>query len=543
MPMITASGFARSIKADLASVALIAALVGCVLIGAATQAAARSARGHGGETAPPREIGIPLMAIVALREQRVTIYDAQGSVLRAPVSTGQGGYETPAGIYSVIQKEAEHFSNLYDDASMPFMQRITWSGIALHAGVLPGYPASHGCVRMPYEFAEHLFELTKIGMRVLVVPRDVAPADFAHSVLFKPAPVGGELALAAGPAAGDVQPIGLATNAQPSPPPQRAPTLRSIAEAKAAEADAAARRADAARLAALRAQGEAMRVKKALRTAEAAVARASLQLKDAERAAEGAQESTPLQQAGVQADANQAKLRAVLAKAQGELAAAQAAGQPAIEAALATRESVKAAEAARVAAVAAAKEAAARMAPVSVFISKQEQRLYVRQALQPVFESPISIGDADRSIGTHIFTALDYAQGGAELRWSVVSMTSSEAGGHAARPRLRREAAEPLAADVAAARAALDRISIPEEALSRISEVVSPGSSLIVSDEPLSRETGKGTDFVVLMSGEPQGGIKMRRHNPMGYPMGYGRRYDSFMRPWGRSPYRSNSWW
>jgi hypothetical protein len=96
---------------------------------------------------------------------------------------------------------------------------------------------------------------------------------------------------------------------------------------------------------------------------------------------------------------------------------------------------------------------------------------------------------------------------------------------------------------VAAARAALDRISIPEEALSRISEVVSPGSSLIVSDEPLSRETGKGTDFVVLMSGEPQGGIKMRRHNPMGYPMGYGRRYDSFMRPWGRSPYRSNSWW
>ena len=93
------------------------------------------------------------MAIVSLSNQRITIYDADGWILRAPVSSGQPGYETPAGIYSVIQKEEEHHSNLYDDASMPFMQRITWSGIALHAGLLPGYPASHGCVRMPFDFA------------------------------------------------------------------------------------------------------------------------------------------------------------------------------------------------------------------------------------------------------------------------------------------------------------------------------------------------------------------------------------------------------
>ena len=117
-----------------------------------------------------RPAGVPLMAIVSLGEQRVTIYDAEGRILRAPVSTGQTGYETPAGIYSVIQKEAEHYSNLYDDASMPFMQRITWSGIALHAGALPGHPASHGCIRMPHGFAERLFELTAMGMRVIVVP-------------------------------------------------------------------------------------------------------------------------------------------------------------------------------------------------------------------------------------------------------------------------------------------------------------------------------------------------------------------------------------
>jgi L,D-transpeptidase catalytic domain len=112
------------------------------------------------ETVAARPAGEPIMAIVSLSNQRVTIYDADGWILRAPVSSGQTGYETPAGVYSVIQKEEEHYSNLYDDASMPFMQRITWSGIALHAGPLPGYPASHGCVRMPHEFAQRFFDMT-----------------------------------------------------------------------------------------------------------------------------------------------------------------------------------------------------------------------------------------------------------------------------------------------------------------------------------------------------------------------------------------------
>jgi lipoprotein-anchoring transpeptidase ErfK/SrfK len=94
------------------------------------------------EAVEARPVGEPLMAIVSLSNQRVTVYDADGWILRAPVSSGQTGYETPAGVYSVIQKEEEHYSNLYDDASMPFMQRITWSGIALHAGPLPGYRSS-----------------------------------------------------------------------------------------------------------------------------------------------------------------------------------------------------------------------------------------------------------------------------------------------------------------------------------------------------------------------------------------------------------------
>src|SRR5262249_45058857 len=130
----------------------------------------------------------PVMAIVSLRSQRITVYDAKGWIMRAPVSSGQKGRETPAGIFSVIQKVEEHYSNLYDDAFMPHMQRITWSGIALHGGVLPGSPASHGCIRLPYDFAEGLFDTTMVGIRVIVAPGDVAPIELAHPLLLQPKP-------------------------------------------------------------------------------------------------------------------------------------------------------------------------------------------------------------------------------------------------------------------------------------------------------------------------------------------------------------------
>ena len=135
---------------------------------------------------PFRRGGGPLLAVVALDAQRVTVYDNNGRMLKqSPVSTGTTGYETPAGIFSVVQKKADHNSNLYEDGNMPFMQRITWTGIALHAGVLPGRPASHGCVRMPMDFAQRLFDLTDVGMRVIIVRNDIALADFDHPQLFK----------------------------------------------------------------------------------------------------------------------------------------------------------------------------------------------------------------------------------------------------------------------------------------------------------------------------------------------------------------------
>src|SRR6516225_7429565 len=138
------------------------------------------------EATAPREAGEPIMAIVSIKTQQVTFYDAEGWILRAPVSTGVEERETPAGVFAVIEKDKNHHSSMYDDAWMPHMQRITWNGLALHGGPLPGYAASHGCIRMPFGFAEKLFDKTRIGMRVIIAPGDPVPVDFSHPALLVP---------------------------------------------------------------------------------------------------------------------------------------------------------------------------------------------------------------------------------------------------------------------------------------------------------------------------------------------------------------------
>jgi lipoprotein-anchoring transpeptidase ErfK/SrfK len=122
----------------------------------------------------------PLILAVSVGSQHVTVYDNGVPVASAPVSTGMNGHPTPLGVFSVIQKEKWHESNLYSNAPMPYMQRITWSGIALHAGVLPGYRASHGCIRLPYEFAVRLWGMTRIGARVVVTRNDVPVFEINH---------------------------------------------------------------------------------------------------------------------------------------------------------------------------------------------------------------------------------------------------------------------------------------------------------------------------------------------------------------------------
>ena len=461
---------------------------------------AAGARGGGGkgESVVSRAAGDPVMAVVSLHHQRITVYDANGWILRAPVSSGQRGRETPAGIFSIIQKEAEHYSNLYDDAFMPHMQRITWSGIALHGGALPGYPASHGCVRMPFDFAERLFDLTRVGLRVIVAPTDVAPVEIAHPVLF-----------------------------------QSKPGASALAVARTAEAEEAARKTDQARGLAGTAYREVARATIPVRVAENLKTRAEAQLATAETALGSAASAAARQQA----DEAKEKAAARVAELGQQWAAAKAELQPKLDALAAAREAVTVAETARVKAAEAAREASRALEPVSVLISRKTQRLYVRQAFEPVFDIPITVVDPDRPIGTHLFTAME-GSGDTNVHWSVVSLRgSAESRGQSSGHGRDVEPIEPNNA-----KAALDRIVIPQEALDRIPGIV-PRSSLIITDEALSTETGKGTDFVVLLSGEPQGGIKFRRRAPSNeYSYTRPRNEFSYTRPreypvYWRSPY------
>ncbi|HJY49268.1 MAG TPA: L,D-transpeptidase family protein [Stellaceae bacterium] len=404
-------------------------------------AAPRQARPeHTTEGAAPRAAGEPIMAIVSIKSQKVTIYDADGWVLRAPVSSGTAGRETPAGVFSVVEKDKDHRSSLYDDAWMPHMLRITWNGLALHGGPLPGYAASHGCVRMPFGFAEKLFDKVPIGTRVVISPSDAEPVEFSHPALFVP------------------------KSAAVAAAPSRAETL-------AREADEASKLAQQTKNAAALAVKEAAPLTAALRKLELALAAAKTD------------------QAKARAEDQKQKAAAKVEELQTQLDAAKANAKSKLDAAAAAQDAAKAAETKKADVAKAASEANLALEPVSIFISRKAQKLYVRRGFEPILESPVTIRDPDQPIGTHVFTAVSRSD--TALRWTVVSLN------------------EP-----SDAKSALDRIVIPPEVLDRIAPTALPRSSLIISDEPLHRETNYRTEFVIALNDQPQGGIINRPRSP-----------------------------
>ncbi len=126
---------------------------------------------------PERAPAGPLAIIVSLTKQRVFVYRNGIQIGASPCSTGKKGHETPTGVFTILQKEKEHYSSTYDDAPMPFMERLTWDGVALHAGKLANYPASHGCVRLPAAFAAKLYEITQVGTPVIIASDHTQPAS------------------------------------------------------------------------------------------------------------------------------------------------------------------------------------------------------------------------------------------------------------------------------------------------------------------------------------------------------------------------------
>src|SRR4029078_12043271 len=122
----------------------------------------------------------PMLLIVNLATQRALLFRNGVPIAATTVSTGRPGHATPTGVFTILQKQIEHYSSIYDSAPMPYMQRLTWQGVALHAGNLPGYPASHGCIRLPLEFAKLLFGVTTLGTPVIVADAKTATADIRH---------------------------------------------------------------------------------------------------------------------------------------------------------------------------------------------------------------------------------------------------------------------------------------------------------------------------------------------------------------------------
>lgn len=387
----------------------------------------------------------PLQIIISVNQQKLHLYSGGTHVADAPVATGVPDHPTPLGVFNIIGKERYHESNIYSRAPMPYMQRITWSGIAIHEGVGVGHPASHGCIRVPHDFAVRLWALTRLGASVIITRPELKPEEFSDPHLF------------------------VHKERPPAPVPTAAPAT--VETAQTAQALDSSQTSDVAAL--------------AISSASAGDVRAALSPLD------------PIPPVTAAEDATGTKNP-----------------EPAIDAALETvpMPLPKPAELAK----------ARKRAPIAIFISRKTARIYVRQDFAPLFDAPIIIEHPERPLGTHVFTAIQFLADGASLRWTVVSLPGAQSAQAAqraqrrperdAKRRRRGEPAAKPALDPPSApppetpHEALARIQIPQDAIDRISALIVPGSSLIVSDQGLGEETGEGTDFIVVTREEARSG-------------------------------------
>jgi lipoprotein-anchoring transpeptidase ErfK/SrfK len=558
----------------------------------------------------------PLVISISIDHQNVKVYDDRGFFAEGPVSTGMKGHPTPMGVFSVIEKQKMHHSNIYSGAPMPFMQRITWSGVAMHAGVLPGYPASHGCIRMPAAFAVKMYGWTRLGARVLITPGELSPESFSHPLLVaqkvvpQPTPVAEpqadapvapksdkasdasttdkpaisearlELRSTVGhldrsrqamdqattstslreqthtaDASGDMPtsrpPATMTDAAGGNAPPHQEPATRADDMPPAAAVDAASAKA-----------GEVSTPAEALKSEEA---KSEVAKSEAERAAEKPVETAAPHEKSAESKSSEAAAAEVKPAEAGPadptadkpdqaVVAAQPAGDAAktddakaddvkVDAAKADTpavsempnvkpEAVKPVASSSPAAPEAkkddarlppdiAKPAAAkpektvspapkRAGQIAVFISRKDGKLYVRQNFAPLFDAPVTIAPSDRPLGTHVFTAEIDKNDSNVVHWSVVSLpvprhaarrdederVSSRKGKH---PSTAVVETKPVPAPDSPAEA-LDRITIPADVMARITDALTTGASIVVSDQGINQgETGEGTDFIVSL--------------------------------------------
>jgi lipoprotein-anchoring transpeptidase ErfK/SrfK len=408
----------------------------------------------------------PLQIFVSIDQQKLHFYSDGVHVEDEPVATGVPAHPTPMGVFSVIQRDRYHHSNIYSNAPMPFMERITWSGVALHEGVGLGHRASHGCIRMPHDFAARLWTLKTMGMRVIIARPELRPSAFADAHLF----------------------------VHKAPPLAAAPT-EAVKTAQTVDGGKTTDAAASAPIAAENAKAAADP------PADAPAAAAPLKTDNL-----GLRVNTESAGKDPPAAANDA------AKAPPPAAADAAAGSAAGTAAPAGADDAVPIPQVKPAAL--ATSVAERTTPIAIFISRKTKKLYVRQNLAPLFDAAITIESPEQPLGTHVFTALAYLDDHTTFRWNVVSLPGEPPPARKVRKsedddrydrhgrRHRRDDDEDKpAAELPPPQspaAALTRIVIPQDVVDHVSELMVPGSSLVISDQGLGEETGEGTDFIVV---------------------------------------------
>ena len=506
----------------------------------------------------------PLQIFISINQQKLHLYSDGTHVADAPVATGVPGHPTPMGVFSVIEKDRYHHSNIYSNAPMPYMQRITWSGVAMHEGPGVGHVASHGCIRMPHDFAARLWALTKLGVRVVIARPELRPTEFADSHLFvhkeqpsapvaalpepvktaqtvntstttdavdspvrrgpadltrtsdptaDPAPVGADVTLAsngaqstdatalaakpaalepgliegrkvvtAGNASGLDDPPTAAANVAPAPAPDGAVASETAKLDPARDAP----KPEAPTTAAVNEPAPVAAAQAAEPTTPAEPANAAV--------AESTAPSTPAEPTPAEQTEAQKAPAPTADTAAPVTAAPEDVPMPLSKPPRLTR--------------------AGFGGPIAIFVSRKEGKIYVRQNFAPLFEAPITIEHREQPLGTHVFTAMDYLDDGTTFRWTVASLPGEPAkvtrnskyekkSEKHAKGRRRREAeaeARPIAdpQPPETPQEALARIEIPQDVIDQISQLIVPGSSLVVSDQGLGPETGSGTDFIVI---------------------------------------------
>jgi peptidoglycan hydrolase-like protein with peptidoglycan-binding domain len=380
----------------------------------------------------------PLQIYVSKATQTMTVYDGDEILATSKVSTGKPGHTTPSGIFSILEKRKYHESNIYSNAPMPFMQRLTWSGIALHEGKVPNYPASHGCVRLPNGFAKTLFSMTERGAHVIITDEPVTPRTISHANLFtprQPVPEGGLLSDA------ELRPTKIEASLKPVEVAMNEVLPKAGAAAQLVLEDEPPLRILITR----RSQRDEVRDVQTMLTElgfDAGIADGVL----------GSQTLAAIR--------GYKRWKAI--EKDGTVLSPRF--------------------------IAALSASAGRDKPL-------DGQIMVRQKFKPVFEAAIGIRDPEKGLGTHFLEASHVDRFKGKVEWQSVSIDN-----HLPEPTMKRLGITQPADDASlfTAEAALARLDIPGDIRAKIETMLSEGSSITISDSGIGPETGDGTDFITV---------------------------------------------